>query len=196
MAAVLAVAVVDGGRFSSVLADRPGGGKPAAPAAPAKPATTTPEQEAAAEFLRVSGAVLPPPDGSNSKTATARRKRRRAEKGAGEGRAPAPPPANETRSAAAAAAASSPSELLRAERRAWRSKHHHGAVEANGDTPASMPRRRLDGGDGDGDSSSGSGTGSDRGGDEGRGDDEDGGGGGGGSGCETDDALDPTKVCM
>eukprot|EP00752_Nemacystus_decipiens_P010080 g8982.t1 len=157
VAAVLAVAVVDGG--AHVLADRP-----RKTAAPAKAAP----EEAAAEFLRASGAVLPPPDDSKQ----ARRRQRKAETRIHEGLPPPAPPANES----PAATPPAPSDL-RAERRAWRSRHHHG-VDVNG-----TPRRRLDGGDG-GDG----GTSSDRSGGDDVSDEE-----ADCSGCETDDALDPTK---
>eukprot|EP00903_Cladosiphon_okamuranus_P011260 g10618.t1 len=179
VAAVLAVAVVDGGGASHVLADRPG-----TTATPAM-ATTTPE-EAAAEFSRAMGAVLPSPDSSKK---AARRKRRSSKNGVREGGIAPTETASE-----AGSAASTPSELGAGERRARRKRRHDSVVE--GDGTSSMPRRRRlnsdegsgsDGGKSDSDSSE----------EESESESDDGEGGSDeepdDSDCETDDALDPTK---
>lgn len=167
VAAAVAFAVVDGAA-TAVLDDRPG-------------TTTLTAADTAAEFLRATGAAIPSPDPSTTAMATtpARiRGRKRAKKD----------PSN--------------SKLGTGERRAWRDTHH-GAVEGS-DTP-SAARRRLGSGDGD---SSGTGSGpSDNDGDDDSddiddGDDIDDDDVDGsdkehvGSACETDDALDPTKVCV
>lgn len=166
MAAVFAVAVVDGA--ATVLDDRSG-------------ATATTAEEAAAEFLRATGAVIESPYSSSTTARRNRRRRRRTEKTLRGGIVASTFRVERDETGV------TPSELLPAgasTRHAWRNTHPR--VEGN-DTP-SVARRRLDSADGDsysGTTGSEDGSGDDDGSDE----EHD------GSECETDDALDPTKVC-